>query len=123
MRTSRENYAKAARAGAIALAALPRGAGAAELLRSVASKFEQAPKLESPKASMGEWASMREEITRKALQAIQDSSARRDAGQITDRDLWFAIDALFDVTHGLIDPDMSALIYRARQELKEHAPQ
>lgn len=123
MRTTRENYAKAARAGAIALSGLPRGATAAELLRSLALKFEQAPKPESPKASMGEWATMREEITRKALQAIQDANAARDSGRMTDRDLWFVVDALFDVTHGLIDPDMSALIYRARQELKEHAPQ
>lgn len=123
MRTTRENYAKAARAGAIALAGMPRGVKAAELLRSLALKFEQAPKLESPKASMGEWATMREEITRKALQAIQNANAARDAGRMTDRDLWFVVDALFDVTHGLIDQDMSALIYRARQELREHAPQ
>lgn len=66
---------------------------------------------------------MREEITRKALQAIQEANAKRTAGTITDRELWLVIDALFDTTHGLIDADMSALIYRSRQELKEHAPQ
>jgi hypothetical protein len=96
---------------------------AAELLRSLALKFEQAPKPESPKARMGEWATMKEEVTRKALQAVQEANAKREAGIITDRELWLVIDALFDTTQGLIDPDMSALIYRARQELKEHAPQ
>ena len=123
MRTTRDNYAKAARAGAHALSSMPRGAKAAELLRSLALKFEQSPKAESPKASMGEWATMREEITRKVLQTVQDANAARDAGRMTDRDLWFVIDALFDVTHGLIAEDMSGLLYRARQELKEHAPQ
>lgn len=123
MRTTRENYAKAARAGALALAGMTRGAKAAELLRSLALKFEQEHKRESAQAGMGEWATMREEITRKALQAIQEANAKRTAGTITDRELWLVIDALFDTTHGLIDADMSALIYRARQELKEHAPQ
>jgi hypothetical protein len=72
---------------------------------------------------MSEWASMKDEITRKGLQAIQEANAKRDAGTITDRELWLVIDALFDTTQGLVDPDISALIYRARQELKEHAPQ
>jgi len=83
----------------------------------------KAPKRESEHAPKGEWPTMREELTRKALQAIQDANAKRDAGQINDRELWLVIDALFDVTHGLIGEDMSGLIYRARQELREHAPQ
>lgn len=114
---------RAAQAGALALDKLRPGHSGVSILRGLAARFAQAPNRERPKAPMTEWASMKDEITRKALQAIQEANAKRDAGTITDRELWLVIDALFDTTQGLVDPDMSALIYRARQELKEHAPQ
>ncbi|MBP2498375.1 hypothetical protein ABID82_005061 [Methylobacterium sp. PvP062] len=123
--SERHEFHIACRAGAAALNKHRPGTSAAARLMVLAGRLiepPKAPKRESPNASKSEWPTMREELTRKALQAVQDANAARDAGRMTDRDLWFVIDALFDVTHGLIAEDMSALLYRARQELKEHAP-
>ena len=122
MRTTRANYAKAARAGAVALDRLRPGHQGVELLRSIALRFEQ-PIPESAKAPKSEWATMQDEITRKALQVVQEAMTKQEAGTITERELWCIVDALFDTTHGLIPKDTSDVLYRARQELKEHAPQ
>ncbi|TXN08953.1 hypothetical protein FV222_00340 [Methylobacterium sp. WL103] len=115
-----ERHAKACEAGALALDRIKPETGAARLLRELAGRLK-APKRETAKQPQSYFATQKEEITRKALGAVADAQARFEAGELTGRDLWVAVDAIHDTVSGLIDPDMTLLIYRARQELKEHA--
>lgn len=92
------------------------------LLKELAAKFSNSPKAESAKQPKGEWASMKSEITRKALTVLSEAQFKQMDGRINGRELWCIADTLYDTTSGLVDPDISALLYRARQELKEHAP-
>ncbi|MCP1539980.1 hypothetical protein [Methylorubrum extorquens] len=130
MSDTRERYAQAAQAGALAVNKLRPGHPAVALLKQLGEKFRQPAKAPSslganpPKREpQSEWATMKEEIARKAMQAVQDAVHKHACHIITERELWLVIDALFDTTHGLVDPDTSAILYGARQELKEHAPQ
>lgn len=116
-----ERHAKACEAGALALDRIKPATGAAKLLRELAGRLN-APKREPAKQPQSYFATQKEEITRKALGAVADAQMKFEAGTITGRDLWVAVDAIYDTISGLIDPDMAALIYQARQELKEHAP-
>lgn len=122
MTDTRTRYAVAAKAGAAALQKYRPGHQAVALLQELAEKFAQEPKRESPKAPKSEWATMKAEITRKALTALHDATARQELGHISEGELWCVADALYDTTSGLVDPEISALIYAARQEMKEHAP-
>ncbi|AMB48340.1 hypothetical protein [Methylobacterium sp. AMS5] len=117
-----ERHAIACEAGAKALDRLRPDNPASGLLRELATKL-RSPKREPAKPLKSEWATMKDEITRKALGTLADAQLRFSDGQITGRELWCIVDGIYDTVSGLVDWDIAQLIYRARQELKEHAPQ
>lgn len=120
MSDQRARYAKACLAGATALTRLKPGNAGSALLQELATKFETPVRAAKPRES--DFATQKEEITRKALGTLADAQLRHQDGQISARDLWLVADTIYDTVSGLVDWDIAQLIYSARQELKEHAP-
>lgn len=67
---------------------------------------------------MSEWATMQEEVSRKAFDTLLHANAKHDAGIITDRELWVVCDTLYGVVCGLIPWSDADLILAARDSLK-----
>lgn len=70
---------------------------------------------------MSDWPTLGEELARKALEIMQRRLAQHAAGAITDRELWLAVDSLYDAITGLVDWDVANVLYQVRENLKIEA--
>lgn len=67
---------------------------------------------------MSEWATHSAELARKSLARLYDGLALLDAGTITESHLFAEVDALSEVTQGLIPQEDWLAIDTVRLELK-----
>lgn len=63
------------------------------------------------------WPEMGEELGRKALEGLDRRIAQHAHGTISDRELWLAVDSLYDAITGLVDWDVANVLYQVRQSL------
>lgn len=67
---------------------------------------------------MSDWPTLGEELGRKALEGLDRRIRQHAAGTISDRELWLAVDSLYDAITGLVDWDVANVLYQVREGLK-----
>ncbi len=58
---------------------------------------------------------IKEELDRKAVDALEQLARQNVAGEINDRELFIAVTALYDTTSGLIDETVQRMIAGLRK--------
>jgi hypothetical protein len=73
--------------------------------------------------SNDDWPSFSEELGRKGLKALDKWVQKRDAGEITLRELYLITDVLWDVMSGLASREDLAVVERSNEEIRNYAKQ
>lgn len=66
---------------------------------------------------MTEWASHRDELTRKALDHLNDQALKNAEGKLSDAALWLVADTIITITQGLTVREDWDFMYSVREEL------
>ena len=66
---------------------------------------------------MADWPEHRDELTRKALDHLNDKIHENSTGKLSDAALWLVTDTIITITQGLTNKDDWDVMYAVREEL------
>lgn len=66
------------------------------------------------------WPDHSSELARKAMDLVHRQACALAAREISEKEFWFVLDTLADVTQGLIPSDVWQIIYECRQDIGRH---
>lgn len=68
--------------------------------------------------SESSWPELQEELTRKTVETMSEIAHKHSLGELTDAEVIASVNAVFDVTSGLIPWDVADLLYKIRQDIE-----
>jgi hypothetical protein len=72
---------------------------------------------------VSDWPEHSSELTRKTTEAVLKYADLHNSGKLSEKSFWLVLDALTDVTHGLIPSEDWQPIYDLRQDLRKRIRQ